>query len=227
MVHRAVPVLSLAACAAAASSPYAGLHDFVKRQTVSGEATQQLQGLLDLAQQVIADAGSGNLTESCTSWAGQLANCNSANSADQVAVATCACNADILENMSSCAEGYGTTGQEDSDGFNSFCQVTLPSLTNSTVSSEVSSVAGSATSAISEISSAVSSASSASAASSTVDASATLSSDTPTIVGSTGGIVNTATTSSVPSATGTGAGSKVYQTGGLLGLVAAGVALLA
>ncbi|GAA5885826.1 hypothetical protein JCM6882_007575 [Rhodosporidiobolus microsporus] len=209
MVHRLVPLLALAAFAAAATPDFAALEALVKRQAVglakrqsSSDSLDQVQGLLDLAQLVVADAQSGNLSTDCTNWASGLSGCRG-DSSDDYQIAVCACSSDILDDMTSCASGYGSDGEADAQGFNTFCSTTLPSLPdNSTISSAFSSVIPSATSAISEVSSAASSASSTSSAASQ--------------------------SASSPAASATGGGngaSKIVGAGGVAGLLAAVAAL--
>ncbi|GAA5830865.1 hypothetical protein JCM11251_001102 [Rhodosporidiobolus azoricus] len=208
MVRRIVSVLALAAIAVAASPDFSSLEALVKRQADhltkrqsdgTAEQLEQVQGLLNLAQSVIADYSSGNLSAACTEWTNGIVGCQNGGASDYQ-VAVCACGADVLDDMSSCASGYGSEGEANASGFNTFCSTTLPALPdNSTVSSAFSSAAASATSAISAISSAASSASSTSAAASSASSGA-----------ATGG--------------GNGA-SKVVGAGGVAGLLAAVAAL--
>ncbi|KPV75170.1 uncharacterized protein RHOBADRAFT_66348 [Rhodotorula graminis WP1] len=156
MVRAAVVVLALAASVCASAHGALGR---VKRQSLSDSSTQAVEGLLDIAQMVLA----GNTTTECNDWITSLQNCS--NLSDETEVATCACGTDVLTQLEACAPVYGKGPTESSFRFKSFCTEVLPTLdlSNSTLSSAASSVAASATSAIDSLtSSAVSAASSAS-----------------------------------------------------------------
>ncbi|BGP15736.1 hypothetical protein JCM10213_007969 [Rhodosporidiobolus nylandii] len=203
MVRAALPAL-LAFAAIVAASPNAVLERLVKRQ--SGDALAQAQGLLDLAQSVLTDISTGNATQECQQWATQLSGCQSDNSDDQVQIAICACNSNALAAMNSCASAYGTQGQSDADGFNTFCSTTLPSITASGGSSALSTAGPSATSAIASFSSALASASSEASSPASSGSSAAAS----------------------PSSTGGSSGaSQIVGAGGFVGLLVAGLAMLA
>ncbi|GAA6013510.1 hypothetical protein JCM11491_006105 [Sporobolomyces phaffii] len=181
--------------AALASASSDRLRSLKKRQTLSGDATQQVQGLLTLFQQVLTDQQSGNLTAACTSWAGSLSQCEGSAGQNQVALASCACAASTLGELNSCATSYGTTGTTAASGFESFCANTLPSIAQTGLTSTVgarltsssSEAASSAPSALSSVQSAlassassiVSAASSAAASASASSSSAPRSSATP------------------------------------------------
>lgn len=49
------------------------LSGLFKRQTLSGDSQAQVNGLLDLANKVLTDASSGNITSQCLSWSSALA----------------------------------------------------------------------------------------------------------------------------------------------------------
>ncbi|GAA6027741.1 hypothetical protein JCM8097_008010 [Rhodosporidiobolus ruineniae] len=208
MVRVVLPVLALAV--AAAANPLVALEHLVKRQStadIPAEATGQIQGLIDLANQVLSS--SGNLTQECTQWATELQTCYG-QSSDQVAVATCACGESALSAMTSCANGYGSTGTEDASGFSTFCTQTLPSLVggNSTVSSAVSSAAESATGVVESLSTALSSAASASSSSlsSAISSQASAASSSASAAGA--------------AATGSGNGAAQLAAGGVTGILA-------
>ena len=101
---------------ALASSSFGTLHSFSKRQQLGADSTEQVQGLLTLAQQVLGDRQSGNITEACTSWAGSLIGCESSAGSNQVELASCACGTDILTQLNSCASAYGETGTSAASG---------------------------------------------------------------------------------------------------------------
>ncbi|GAA5881894.1 hypothetical protein JCM16303_003453 [Sporobolomyces ruberrimus] len=174
MVRATLVLLALVPSAFASSLE--GLQSLKKRQTLSGDATQQVQGLLTLAQQVLTDAQSGNLSSSCSAWAGSLAQCESSGGTNQVALASCACQSSVLEQLDGCATSYGSTGTSAASGFESFCSSTLPSIAQTGGTSTVgasstgssSGVASAASSASSQVSGLASSASSIISAASSV-----------------------------------------------------------
>lgn len=63
------PVLTFTATAVSATD----LSGLFKRQTLSGDSQAQVNGLLDLANKVLTDASSGNITSQCLSWSSALA----------------------------------------------------------------------------------------------------------------------------------------------------------
>ncbi|GAA5837853.1 hypothetical protein JCM5353_006445 [Sporobolomyces roseus] len=146
---------------ALASSSFGSLNSFSKRQQLGADSTEQVQGLLTLAQQVLKDQQSGNITEACTSWAGSLIGCEGSAGSNQVELASCACGSDILTQLDSCASAYGETGTSAASGFESFCTNTLPSIaqnpSTTTVGGGSSSVASSAASSASAVASGISS----------------------------------------------------------------------
>ncbi|GAA5920888.1 hypothetical protein JCM1841_002371 [Sporobolomyces salmonicolor] len=147
---------------AASSSRFTPLEQLLaKRQDISGQATEQVQGPLSLANDVLSDAQAGNITSTCQTWATSISGCQSNSGTDQAAVATCACGSTLLDQMTSCATAYGSTGPSQASGFTSFCTATLPTLLGN--SSAASSVAASATSGIASLTSAASAQASATA----------------------------------------------------------------
>ena len=93
-----------------------GLHTLAKRQTLGADSTSQVQGLLTLAQQVLQDAQSGNLTQACQSWAGSLTSCESSAGSSQVQLAVCACQSNVISQLNDCASAYGSTGTNAASG---------------------------------------------------------------------------------------------------------------
>ncbi|GAA5859967.1 hypothetical protein JCM1840_001820 [Sporobolomyces johnsonii] len=163
MVRTVLITLALAASAVAASnSRFTHLEQLLtKRQDISGQASEQVQGLLSLANDVLSDAQAGNITSNCQTWAASISGCQSNSGTDQAAVAACACGSTLLDQMTSCATAYGSTGTSEASGFSSFCTTTLPALLGN--SSAASSVAASATSEIASLTSAASAQASATA----------------------------------------------------------------
>ncbi|GAA5998417.1 hypothetical protein JCM5350_005943 [Sporobolomyces pararoseus] len=136
MVRSTLALLLLAPCALASSS-FSGLRSLNKRQTLSGDATQQIQGLLTLAQQVLTDAQSGNISSACSGWSQSLIGCEGSAGQNQVALASCACGSQVIDQLNSCASSYGSTGTSAASGFQSFCQNTLPSIAQTGLTSYV------------------------------------------------------------------------------------------
>ncbi|GAA5907587.1 uncharacterized protein JCM6883_001826 [Sporobolomyces salmoneus] len=138
MVRAALAILALVSGAFATSFSLDRLNSLKlhKRQTLSGDATQQVQGLLELAQQVLTDAQTGNITSACSTWAGSLSQCESTSGQNQVALASCACGSSILDQLDRCASSYAT-GSSAASGFNDFCRTTLPSVAQSGLTSTV------------------------------------------------------------------------------------------
>ncbi|GAA5821924.1 hypothetical protein JCM3770_003578 [Rhodotorula araucariae] len=157
MVRTAVVVVALAASAYAS-----GIGSLIKRQASSDQATQSVEGLLTIAENVSRDVIAGNATADCSAWVTSLQSCSTIG--DETEVAVCACGDDVLTQLTACAPAYGESAASDAAGFSTFCTDTLPTLTsssdNSTLSSEVSSAAASATSALASVSSSASSAAS-------------------------------------------------------------------
>ncbi|GAA5847713.1 hypothetical protein JCM3766R1_000740 [Sporobolomyces carnicolor] len=147
MVRFTLALLALVPAVFATS--FSGLRALQKRQTLSGDATGQVQGLLILAQQVFADAQAGNITTACSTWAGSLSQ--------------------FLDQLDSCASSRGATSTSAASGFATFCTNTLPSVAQSGLTSTVgasstssgsaaqSSAASSASRAVSALSSSASS----------------------------------------------------------------------
>ncbi|BGP39617.1 hypothetical protein JCM10450v2_003585 [Rhodotorula kratochvilovae] len=197
MVRTAVAVVALAASAYAS-----GFGSLIKRQSLSDQATQSVEGLLNIAESVSSDVIAGNATADCTAWVTSLQSCS--NIEDETEVAVCACGTDVLTQLTACAPAYGESASTDAAGFATFCTETLPTLTsggdNATLSSAASSIAASATSALASVSS---SASSAAVSASSSSASSASSAAQPSA-----------------SASGNSAAGKTAIAGGLAGVVA-------
>ncbi|BGP31677.1 hypothetical protein JCM10296v2_003451 [Rhodotorula toruloides] len=218
MVRTAAAFAILAVSATAVSAT--DLSGLFKRQTLSGDSQAQINGLLDLANKVLTDASSGNITSQCLSWSSALADCQS-NTSDQVQIAICSCNSDNLSQMTSCSGVYGSEGQSDASGFTTFCTQTLPTLTGgasgsnstaSSISSAASSAVASETGAIASLSSAASSASRTASSRAGAAASGSAGTSSASAAGASG--------SSKPSS-GAGKNAVVGGFAGLVGLVAA------
>ncbi|GAA5964118.1 hypothetical protein JCM21900_004513 [Sporobolomyces salmonicolor] len=204
MIHAVLVTLAFAASGIAASgSRFTPLEQLLaKRQDISGQATEQVQGLLSLANDVLSDAQAGNITSTCQTWATSISGCQSNSGTDQAAVAACACGSTLLDQMTACATAYGSTGPSQASGFTSFCTATLPALLGN--SSAASSVAASATSEIASLTSAAS-----------AQASATVS-----VSGSSSHSGTDASSAAAPSSTGSSGAAKLAGAGGAAGVVA-------
>ncbi|GAA6062196.1 hypothetical protein JCM10212_006477 [Sporobolomyces blumeae] len=232
-------VPSAFALAYPAGNPIDSLRHIVKRQTLGSDQTAQVEGLLTLAQSVLADLGTGNATAACTTWAGSLTQCQSSSGSSQVQLAVCTCQSDVLDQLNSCAGAYGSTGTDAASGFESFCTNTLPSIaqtssTGSVVASASSAVSSAVASASSAVSSAVASATSA-LASDASSISSAVSSATSAASSAASPVASSATSSPASSASGSAPSSsasgtsgvgKVGASVGVTGLVAAGLAAL-